>query len=117
MGIAVIIPTLNAEASLAATLQSIAGGEEIIVVDGGSQDETVRLARSAGARVQGTARGRGQQMRAGAEMVVGNRYTGGIQPGAMTWSHRYIGTPVITWLVRLFSKSNLGDSHFRQTPG
>ncbi len=69
MGIAVIIPTLNAEASLAATLQSIAGGEEIIVVDGGSQDETVRLARSAGARVQGTARGRGQQMRAGAEMA------------------------------------------------
>ena len=69
MGIAVIIPTLNAEASLAATLQSIAGGEEIIVVDGGSQDETVRLARSAGARDQGTARGRGQQMRAGAEMA------------------------------------------------
>ncbi|MGE0057278.1 MAG: glycosyltransferase family 2 protein [Dehalococcoidia bacterium] len=49
-------------------------------------------------------------LRDGADLVVGNRYSGGIQPGAMTWSHRYIGTPAITFLVKLFSKSNLGDS-------
>lgn len=67
MGLAVIIPTLNAETGLAATLSSVTGAEEIIVVDGGSQDATLRLARCAGAEVMETARGRGQQMRAGAE--------------------------------------------------
>jgi len=69
MGIAVIIPTLNAEAGLAATLRSVAEAEEVFVIDGGSNDATLRLARAAAARVQETARGRGQQMRAGAEMA------------------------------------------------
>ncbi len=49
-------------------------------------------------------------LRGGADIVVGNRYAGGIRPGAMTWSHRYLGTPVLTFLVRLFSGSKLGDS-------
>jgi rSAM/selenodomain-associated transferase 2 len=69
MGIAVIIPTLNAEASLAATLRSVAGTEEIIVIDGGSEDATVSVASAAGARVQASERGRGQQLRAGAELA------------------------------------------------
>lgn len=69
MGIAVIIPTLDAEEGLAATLRSVAEAEEIVVIDGGSEDATVRLARSAGARVQESTRGRGQQMRAGADMA------------------------------------------------
>lgn len=69
MGIAVIIPTLNAEASLAATLRSVAGTEEIIVIDGGSEDATVRVAGATGARVQASERGRGQQLRAGAELA------------------------------------------------
>jgi rSAM/selenodomain-associated transferase 2 len=69
MGIAVIIPTLNAEASLAATLRSVAGTEEIIVIDGGSEDASVRVANAAGVRVQASERGRGQQMRAGAELA------------------------------------------------
>jgi glycosyltransferase involved in cell wall biosynthesis len=51
-----------------------------------------------------------KELEAGADVVVGNRYAGGIQPGAMTWSHRYLGTPVLTFLVKLFSQSNLGDS-------
>ena len=51
-----------------------------------------------------------EALRGGGDLVVGNRYSGGIQPGAMTWSHRYIGTPVLTFLVKLFSRSNLGDS-------
>ncbi|MEQ1811763.1 MAG: TIGR04283 family arsenosugar biosynthesis glycosyltransferase [Terricaulis sp.] len=69
MGIAVIIPTLNAEATLAATLRSVAGTEEIIVIDGDSEDATVRVASAAGARVQASERGRGQQLRAGAELA------------------------------------------------
>lgn len=49
-------------------------------------------------------------LRDGYDMVVGNRYAGGIRPGAMTWSHRYIGTPIITFLLRMFTGSHLGDS-------
>lgn len=51
-----------------------------------------------------------EALRAGVDLCVGNRYAGGIQPGAMTWSHRYLGTPVLSFLVRLFSHSDLGDS-------
>ncbi len=46
----------------------------------------------------------------GYDMVVGNRFAGGIRPGAMTWSHRYIGTPVITTLIRVFAGIRVGDS-------
>jgi hypothetical protein len=45
----------------------------------------------------------------GADMVVGDRYAG-MQPGAMTWSHRYIGTPAISFLLRMFTGSRLRDS-------
>lgn len=69
MGIAVIIPTLNAEAGLAATLRSVAEAEEVIVIDGGSEDATVRVAGLAGVRVATSARGRGQQLRAGADVA------------------------------------------------
>jgi len=46
----------------------------------------------------------------GHDLVMGNRYKGGIRPGAMTWSHRYIGTPVISTLLRLSSGVQVGDS-------
>jgi hypothetical protein len=46
----------------------------------------------------------------GADIVVGNRYKGGIRRGAMTWTHRYLGTPAITFLLRLCSGARLGDS-------
>jgi glycosyltransferase involved in cell wall biosynthesis len=49
-------------------------------------------------------------LRDGYDLVVGNRYAGGIRPGAMTWSHRHIGTPVITFLLRIFTGARLGDS-------
>lgn len=45
----------------------------------------------------------------GADMVVGNRHDN-IAPGAMTWSHRYIGTPVISMLLRMFTGLKVGDS-------
>lgn len=49
-------------------------------------------------------------LRHGYDLVIGNRFSGGIQPGAMPWLHRYVGTPIITALVRLFSKITVGDS-------
>lgn len=44
------------------------------------------------------------------DLVVGDRYAGGIAPGAMTWSHRYLGTPVLSWLLKLFAGMKVGDS-------
>ena len=46
----------------------------------------------------------------GADLSIGNRFAGGIAPGAMTWSHRYIGTPAISLLIRLFTGLKVGDS-------
>jgi hypothetical protein len=42
---------------------------------------------------------------------MGNRFKGGIKPGAMPWLHRYIGNPVLTTLGRWFFRSNCGDFH------
>lgn len=52
-----------------------------------------------------------EALRAGAEVVVGNRFQGGIGPGAMPFLHRYLGNPVLSWLGRLFFKVPLGDFH------
>ncbi len=66
--ISVVIPTLNAEAGLGRTLDSLSSHrvEEIIVADGGSADGTCALATSRGARLVIGAPGRGPQQRAGA---------------------------------------------------
>ena len=42
---------------------------------------------------------------------MGNRFAGGIEPGAMPWLHRYIGNPVLSWLGRLFFKHAVRDFH------
>jgi len=46
----------------------------------------------------------------GADLVLGNRFTGGIKPGAMPWAHRYIGSPVINLVIRRFIGLQIGDS-------
>jgi glycosyltransferase involved in cell wall biosynthesis len=46
----------------------------------------------------------------GADMVLGNRFTGGIKPGAMPFFHRHLGSPVINLILRVFFKVNVGDS-------
>ncbi|MDH5297618.1 MAG: TIGR04283 family arsenosugar biosynthesis glycosyltransferase [Desulfobulbaceae bacterium] len=72
--ISVIIPTLDEEARLAATLGAVVGqpGVEVLVVDGGSQDATVAKARAAGVRVLSCGAGRGRQMNAGATVATGD---------------------------------------------
>src|SRR5690606_17335161 len=42
------------------------------------------------------------ELRDGADLVMGNRFAGGIEPGAMPWHHRYIGNPVLSAVGRLF---------------
>lgn len=50
-------------------------------------------------------------LRNGADVVMGNRFKGGIQPGAMPFLHKYLGNPVLSWLGRLFFKIPIGDFH------
>jgi glycosyltransferase involved in cell wall biosynthesis len=52
-----------------------------------------------------------QELRAGYDLVMGNRFKGGIQPGAMPPLHRYLGNPVLTWIGRLFFASPCQDFH------
>ena len=63
--LSVVIPALNAAATLGATLASVEGADEVIVVDGGSGDGTVAVAEGLGARVMTAPRGRGGQLAAG----------------------------------------------------
>jgi glycosyltransferase involved in cell wall biosynthesis len=51
------------------------------------------------------------ELRDGADLVMGNRFAGGIGPGAMPWHHRYIGNPVLSSLGRLFFNTPIGDFH------
>ncbi len=50
-------------------------------------------------------------LRDGADLVMGNRFRGGIQPGAMPPLHRFLGNPVLSALGRLFFHSGIGDFH------
>ena len=47
----------------------------------------------------------------GADLVMGNRFKGGIARGAMPLLHRYLGNPVLSWLGRLFFSVPIGDFH------
>jgi glycosyltransferase involved in cell wall biosynthesis len=47
--------------------------------------------------------------REGNELVMGNRLSGKIQPGAMPWHHRYIGTPLMSGILNLFFRAGIGD--------
>jgi len=47
----------------------------------------------------------------GFDLVMGNRFQGGIEPGAMPWLHKYLGNPVLSWLGRLFFKVPVRDFH------
>jgi glycosyltransferase involved in cell wall biosynthesis len=52
-----------------------------------------------------------EKLRDGFDLVVGNRFTGGIAAGAMPWSHRWVGNPVLTFISRVFFHTPIGDAH------
>lgn len=148
----VLMPCLNESETVAVCVSKAAGfiakhgiAGEVLVIDNGSTDQSVKLATEAGARVvhcerrgYGAALGRGVseargryvvmgdaddsydfsqlepfllELRAGADLVMGNRFRGGIMPGAMPVLHRYLGNPVLSALGRLLFRSEVGDFH------
>ncbi len=76
--ISVVIPTLNAEAGLAATLSALVPGivagvvRDVVVVDGGSSDRTLAIVEASGATLVGAGLGRGTQLAAGARAAKGD---------------------------------------------
>jgi glycosyltransferase involved in cell wall biosynthesis len=52
-----------------------------------------------------------ERLRNGADLVMGNRFRGGIAPGAMPPLHRYLGNPVLSFIGRLFFRAPVGDFH------
>ena len=51
------------------------------------------------------------RLREGYDLVMGNRFSGGIAAGAMVWSHRWVGNPALTNISRLFFSTPVGDMH------
>ena len=61
------------------------------------------------------------KLREGYDLVMGNRFKGGVAEGAMPFLHRWLGNPVLSFLGRLFFSSEVGDFHsglrgFRRSP-
>lgn len=52
-----------------------------------------------------------EPLREGADLVMGTRLKGKILPGAMPWTHRWIGNPVLSGMLKLFFKTKVSDSH------
>ena len=51
------------------------------------------------------------RLREGFDLVLGNRFAGGIEKGAMPALHKYLGNPVLSFIGRLFYKSRIHDFH------
>lgn len=148
----ILMPCLDEEETVGTCVKKAIGylrsrkiAGEVVVVDNGSVDDSVRIAESEGARVvtarekgygralaAGIAAARGSyvvmgdaddsydfsdldvfvdRLRRGDDFVMGNRFLGGIQKGAMPFLHKYLGNPVLSFLGRLFFGAPIGDFH------
>jgi glycosyltransferase involved in cell wall biosynthesis len=52
-----------------------------------------------------------EELRKGTDLVMGNRFKGGVAPGAMPWLHKYIGNPVLSTIGKIFFRSPCNDFH------
>jgi hypothetical protein len=52
-----------------------------------------------------------EKLKEGNDLVIGNRFLGGIEKGAMPFLHKYLGNPVLSFIGRLFFNSNVRDFH------
>jgi len=152
LDLSVVMPCLDEETTVGLSVNdamkfmekySING--EVIVVDNGSKDNSLKHAKEAGAKViSEPRRGYGRALKTGFknaqgkivimgdcdttydflnmetmyqllqngsyDMVIGNRYSGGIEKGAMPWSHRW-GVKLLSFLGRRKFKVNIYDFH------
>lgn len=147
-----LLPCLNEEKTIEQTIEMIKRfiertniDSEILVIDNGSIDSSVKIAKNLGARIEkeknkgyGNALRRGfveakgkyiimgdcdttydfenvdefiDKLRNGYSLVMGNRYKGGIERGAMPFSHKYIGVPFLSYYGKKKYKVNINDFH------
>jgi Glycosyl transferase family 2 len=52
-----------------------------------------------------------ERLRGGADMVIGSRFRGTIERGAMPWMNRYVGNPVLTTMLNVFFRCGVSDAH------
>ncbi len=52
-----------------------------------------------------------EKLREGYDLVMGNRFQGGIAPDAMPWSHKYLGNPILSFIGRVLFDSRVHDFH------
>ena len=52
-----------------------------------------------------------EPLQCGADMVLGSRFKGEILPGAMPWSNRWIGNPILTGMLNVFFRAHVSDAH------
>jgi glycosyltransferase involved in cell wall biosynthesis len=52
-----------------------------------------------------------ERLRSGTDLVMGNRFAGGVAPGAMPFLHRYLGNPALSFIGRLFFRTSIKDFH------
>jgi hypothetical protein len=52
-----------------------------------------------------------ERLRAGADIVLGSRFKGEILPGAMPWTNRYIGNPILTRMLNVIFRVHVSDAH------
>jgi glycosyltransferase involved in cell wall biosynthesis len=92
------VPRRGYGAALAAGIEA-AGGEYVLMADA---DDSYALDDIGGFLIE---------LRGGADLVMGNRFKGGIAQGAMPFLHRYLGNPVLSRVGRLFFRIPIGDFH------
>ncbi len=51
------------------------------------------------------------QLKKGSDFIIGNRFKGKIEKGAMSWPHKYVGNPILSGILRLFFKAKIHDAH------
>ncbi len=51
-----------------------------------------------------------ERLRDGSDLVIGNRFKGGIAPGAMPFLHHHLGNPALSWIARLFFRTGVEDT-------
>ncbi len=92
------VPTRGYGAALLAGIES-AAGEYVLMADSDDSYDFAHLTRFISA------------LKGGSDLVMGNRFRGGIAPGAMPFLHRYLGNPALSFLGRLFFRTPVGDFH------